>query len=61
MTNVNNETVTTAQSTEAPVQTPVKRGRGRPPGSKNKPKQAVAHTSTAPSEVSFEELGGKKQ
>ena len=41
MSNTNNETtVTTTASQTIAVQTPVKRGRGRPKGSKNKPKVA---------------------
>ena len=45
MSNTNNETtVTTTTSQTIAVQAPVKRGRGRPKGSKNKPKFNVDGT-----------------
>jgi len=42
-TNTNN-TVSTSTVTNATTQTPVKRGPGRPKGSKNKPKVAATQT-----------------
>ena len=54
MSNTNNETtVTTTASQTIAVQAPVKRGRGRPKGSKNKPKTIAAGATVNSKEVEY--------